>query len=222
VYDEIVGIRSLKHFARSAHIPLFSILSGLSLILLIATMVMWGWAWLFPWGHAEIYWVFRDPRQDLHELNMTLEITGWDRRGHFRYSEDLTFVQYPGDSHQRMSGIAATLSRVTPAGSSCSLSLKAFAELKTREPLFEDGAPTVDMRAEEGGGSNSEETGFGGFAEAFVLLPACWLAVAGWSRLRKRYKRASGCCATCGYDLRASRDRCPECGAVIPLQMPSH
>jgi hypothetical protein len=42
-----------------------------------------------------------------------------------------------------------------------------------------------------------------------LLLPAFvgWRAVARFSR-RKR-----GCCVTCGYDLRASAGRCPECGS---------
>jgi hypothetical protein len=36
-------------------------------------------------------------------------------------------------------------------------------------------------------------------------------------RQRRGHRIASGCCAACGYDLRASPQRCPECGAVPRL-----
>ena len=42
-----------------------------------------------------------------------------------------------------------------------------------------------------------------------AVLPALWLMDA---RRAKRRRRAAGLCAVCGYDLRASRDCCPECG----------
>jgi hypothetical protein len=43
---------------------------------------------------------------------------------------------------------------------------------------------------------------------AFAALPAIWL----W-RARRRRKRP-GLCLACGYDLRASPNRCPECGTL--------
>jgi hypothetical protein len=47
----------------------------------------------------------------------------------------------------------------------------------------------------------------------FALLPGHYfLPVRRRRRIAKRLAR--GCCTACGYDLRASPGRCPECGAV--------
>ena len=45
-----------------------------------------------------------------------------------------------------------------------------------------------------------------------LIAPAAYLSLIAHNRLRKRLKL----CQSCGYDLRASPDRCPECGTAIP------
>jgi hypothetical protein len=43
-----------------------------------------------------------------------------------------------------------------------------------------------------------------------LLLPATWML----TRLTGRRRSSQNLCPNCGYDLRATPDRCPECGAI--------
>jgi hypothetical protein len=49
---------------------------------------------------------------------------------------------------------------------------------------------------------------------AFGTLPSIW--VASYIARRVKQRRASVTCAACGYDLRESPERCPECGTPNP------
>jgi len=49
-------------------------------------------------------------------------------------------------------------------------------------------------------------------AVLWAILPVTYL----WKKSRHRPSRNDGICEKCGYDLRCTPKRCPECGAIAP------
>jgi hypothetical protein len=48
-----------------------------------------------------------------------------------------------------------------------------------------------------------------------AVLPAYWGQLY-WKRRRQMRRLRNGCCPQCGYDMRATKERCPECGTAVP------
>jgi hypothetical protein len=93
--------------------------------------------------------------------------------------------------------------------------------------IWQKGESTWFVRSDErrqprGGGMGGAGTQFTttekvifSFSELWFIVAVLGLTVVWEVRRRRRARTKSGFCPTCGYDLRASSERCSECGTPI-------
>jgi hypothetical protein len=75
-------------------------------------------------------------------------------------------------------------------------------------------AGSLELRRNNVAGSLVAQVPYWALFAALLVPPIVRQRYLGALLRRRRARMRAGCCPACGYDLRASPDRCPECGAV--------
>jgi hypothetical protein len=129
-------------------------------------------------------------------------------RSHWRYDAG---GFWPDLAKRRVYGV------ISNAGTCCVASLDEGGNGQTRF-AYKSSAATREKFPSRAGFVYQRTTGgliVGAPYWALVLLAGLTSAASGRSVLKRRRQRlVEGRCPTCGYDLRATPDRCPECGTA--------
>lgn len=165
--------------------PLFTALSALSLLVGVVTLGLWMRSY---WVSDSFDWGMPGVR---HSIWSNRGSIGWDRID-ITKSRQASFSRGTGyDRH--------------PAGASNDTfpPTWSFGRLAWRHAVFSltPGSGAVDIR--------SLRIPDWPIVVAMSVLPGLWLMTR-----RRRNRRPDGLCRRCGYDLRATPGRCPECGTV--------
>lgn len=163
---------------------LFTILAALSLLLFLAVVVMW----------VRSHWV----RENIHSA------TQWHAGGETR----CVYISYSSEH--------GSCTMLITADTLPGTSWAAFAPTWDYSSMPATGSPShilwlpIVHRLNASQGSWWEiALDYWSLCVLLAILPAGWLV----GRYRSS-RRKTHCCRSCGYDLRATPERCPECGAL--------
>jgi hypothetical protein len=151
--------------------------------------------WIFNWGGNEFY---LDHPEGI--------VQGWDRSSAQAYK-----LEHPGGMRGDYVSFSLNDQRLLLPNSSSQMNRDGFL---LGIPRYYGFGYKYDFS------STMSRTDIGHYviAPAWVLLILLLPlpAVSGYRWYRRSRRSAVGHCPTCGYDLRASPNRCPECGTAVP------
>jgi hypothetical protein len=183
---------------------LFRLLTGLSLFLAVATATLWV---LSPW---------RFDRVDRYHATLT------NTDGSSCSDSQLMLMSFAGRVQLALTATDVTSSKAGSYSGWIAHNGWSYQEYATQDCGPPRQGP-MGFYCATGPSAGLSRSGFNLFLQfphwfplgLFSILPA--LQAIRWNRAR-RHRHAAGPggfpCPNCGYDLRATRDRCPECGTV--------
>jgi hypothetical protein len=174
---------------------LFTVASSLSLLLCIATCVLWVRSYWRADGLQAGYWHYQQ-HGTYRNYYDAWELRGFSCRGRLSMGVYLCMCVAGPGRHEDTPGEKGRFILAGPADRN---------RLQSDKPRF------------YGRWDQRERALSAPHAAAVSLTAVLPLIVAAQVR-RRRHNDKMGLCKRCGYDLRASIERCPECGTAIPLK----
>jgi hypothetical protein len=142
-----------------------------------------------------------------NQVSSLINFSGWNRDGYWDGTRDKTYETESGLE-------AADKAQLNQARRA----YRKFGPPDHPVTFWTPAVPDLNhfSRTGSGGeGASNEWITFPSLLELFGSLPLLWLLAVVYRNLATRRTVPTGVCRQCGYDLRATPDRCPECGTEV-------
>ena len=180
---------------------LFNALSASSLLLLVATVALWARSYWVNDEFGEIHYLSLDGRQPFTDLSNKHAMAG----------HPVAIIVMTGcaslKGEVRIDWSRAQTALIPAAPGTFMIPSPVTPNARYRNLHF---GFRWDAVTNPGGTFHDLIFPLWAIALVTAILPCLWLARARRHRIRAR----ENICSNCGYDLRATPDRCPECGAA--------